>query len=221
MIRGLIFDFDGLILETEEPIYQAWQEVYQSYGCHFSLQTWTSIIGTAAYDFEPILELERQLGTSLNHKEIESDQRTRESQKILKQPVLPGVRHYLNDAKAIHLKIGLASSSTCDWVVGHLDRLGLLEYFDAIKGSDDVQHTKPEPELYLAALDELGLPPEQAIVLEDSPHGVTAAKRAGIYTVAVPNVMTCNLQFEHADLHLGSLEDMPLRDLIDLAENNH
>jgi len=221
MIRGLIFDFDGLILETEEPIYLAWQEVYQSYGCHFPLEIWTGVIGMADFDFEPILELERQLGTSLNHQEIQSDQREREAHKILRQPVLPGILDYLNNAKADGLKLGLASSSSCEWVVGHLDRLGLLAYFDVIKGSDDVRRTKPEPELYLSVLDELGLMPEQAIVLEDSPPGVMAAKRAGIYTVAVPNVMTLDLGFDHADLRLSSLQEMPLHTLIDLVENNH
>ena len=217
MIRGLIFDFDGLILETEGPIYQSWQEIYHSYGCHLPFDSWTSIIGTASYEFEPIAELERQYGAQLDRQVLQARHRQLESEMILTRPAMPGVQGYLNDAEGLGLKIGLASSSTCEWVTGHLDRLGLTHHFDCIKGSDDVHRTKPDPQLFLAVLDELELGADEAIVLEDSPTGVLAAKSAGIYCVAVPNGMTRGLKFDHADMRLESLEELPLEKLLRLV----
>ncbi len=102
------------------------------------------------------------------------------------QPILPGVEEILRNAKTLNLKLGIASSSDRDWVAGNLARLGLLEYFDVMHTSDDVERTKPDPSLYLLALQSLGLSPTEAVVLEDSPNGVIAAKDAGIFTVAVP-----------------------------------
>ena len=97
---------------------------------------------------------------------------------------------------------------------GHLARLGLLGYFDCIRCADDVKHTKPDPELYQAVLDAFGLQGSQAIALEDSPNGVTAAQRAGIFCVAVPNPVTSQLSLEHADLRLTSLEEISLEQLL-------
>jgi len=214
MIKALIFDFDGLILETEEPIYLAWQEIYQSYGCLLPLESWTSIIGTADYAFEPISELERQVGRQLDRQVLQTRQHQREAEMIMNRTAMPGVQDYLDDARRLGLSIGLASSSTCEWVTAHLERLGLVDYFDTIKGSDDVQRTKPDPQLFLAVLDDLKVGAEEAIVLEDSPNGVLAANRAGIYCVAVPNGMTRELQFDHADMQLESLADVPLEVLL-------
>jgi len=217
MIRGLIFDFDGLILETEGPIYQSWQEIYHSYGCHLPFDSWTNIIGTADYEFEPIAELERQYGAQLDHQGLQVRHQQLEADMIVVLSAMPGVQGYLDDAKGLGLKIGLASSSPCEWVTGHLDRLGLTHYFDCIKGSDDVLRTKPDPRLFLAVLEELELGADEAVVLEDSPNGVLAAKRAGIFCVAVPNSMTRDLKFDHADMRLESLEDLSLKKLLQLA----
>jgi HAD superfamily hydrolase (TIGR01509 family) len=219
MIRGLVFDFDGLILETEEPIFRSWQEIYQEYGCQLAFQDWAKIIGTADTDWHPLKALEQQLGRKLEHQEaIIQRQRQRELELILSQPVLPGVRQYLQDARGLGLKIGLASSSTCDWVAGHLDRLGLQEYFDVIRASNDVKHTKPDPALYCAAVEGLGIQPKQAVAFEDSPNGILAAKRAGLWCVAVPNVLTRQLPINHADLQLESLAAMSLESLLEKIE---
>jgi beta-phosphoglucomutase-like phosphatase (HAD superfamily) len=100
----------------------------------------------------------------------------------------------------------------------HLERLGLIEYFQVIRASDDVKKTKPDPELYLSACAGLGVPASQAIALEDSPNGVAAAKNAGMYCVAIPNVLTRRLPLEQADLRLDSLEEMRLESLLAKAE---
>jgi len=214
MIRALIFDFDGLILETESPIYQSWQELYQSYGRQLSLEQWETILGTNEGSFDPMVELEAQVGSLQDRENVMSQVRQRELDLIAAQPVLPGVRDYLVEAKKLGLKIGLASSSPCSWVTGHLSRLGLIQYFDCIYARDDVRRTKPDPELYLTVIDEFGIRPDEAVVFEDSPNGILAAKRAGLLCVAVPNPLTRQLRLDHADFRLNSMAEMPLSELL-------
>jgi HAD superfamily hydrolase (TIGR01509 family) len=214
MIRALIFDFDGLILETESPIYQSWQELYQSYGRQLSLEQWETILGTNEGSFDPMVELEAQVGSLQDRENIMSQVRRREQDLISAQPVLPGVRDYLVEAKKLGLKVGLASSSPCSWVTGHLSRLGLIQYFDCIYARDDVRRTKPDPELYLTVIDEFRIRSDEAVVFEDSPNGILAAKRAGLFCVAVPNPLTRQLRLDHADFRLNSLAEMPLSELL-------
>lgn len=211
MIQGVVFDFDGLILDTEEPIFRSWQEIYRNFGCELSFEDWANTIGSADFQWYPMDALEQQVGHRLEQREgILQRQHQRELELILKQPVLPGVKQYLQDARRMGLKIGLASSSTCAWVVGHLERLGLRGYFDVIRASDDVEHTKPDPELFLSALEGLVVKPEHAVAFEDSPNGILAAKRAGMWCVAVPNTLTRRLPLDYADLRLETLETRPL-----------
>lgn len=214
MIRVLIFDFDGLILETEEPIFLAWQEIYNEFGCQLSMESWSSTIGTSDFELEPLAELERQYGAPIDRDVVLARHHAREAQFIQEKTVLPGVCQYLEDARHLGLKLAVASSSDRAWVAGHLNNHGLLAYFDTIKTSDDVQRTKPDPDLFMAVLKELNLMPDQALVLEDSPHGVKAAQRAGIFAVVVPNVMTRDLEFEQPHLRLNSLEEMDLETLL-------
>ncbi len=214
MIRALIFDFDGLILDTEGPSYKSWKEVYRSFGLALPFSTWSTIIGTTQGEFDPRLELQKQVGGRVDWDAVESWRQVSEQALVEAQAVLPGVEQYLQDAMRLGLKIGLASSSSCNWVVGHLKRLGLVDYFDRICASDDVQHTKPDPELYQCVLHGLGVSADEAIALEDSPIGIRAAKQAGIFCVAVPNPLTSQLMLSQADLLLGSLAEMPLEQLL-------
>lgn len=214
-INALVFDFDGLILETEEPGFIAWQELYQHYGCQLRFEDWAQIIGTSHGGFDPVKELERCIGRPLNGSDDALQRRqARENEMILAQPVLPGVKQYLQDAHRLGIKVGLASSSPASWVHGHLSRLGLLDYFQVIRTRDDVSISKPHPELYLSALQALSVQPQHSIALEDSPNGVTAAKRAGMYCVAIPTAMTRDLPLEHADLRLNSLAHLSLESLL-------
>ena len=210
MMRAVIFDFDGLILDTEGPIFQSWQEIYQAYDLSLTIEEWSKIIGGNDFPFNPL----ERLPASVDRQALAGQQRRRESDLIAHQPVMPGVAAYLEDARRLGLKIGLASSSPCDWVTGHLDRLGLIQYFDCILASDDVRRTKPDPELYLAVLAALDVQPSQAFALEDSPNGIRAARQAGLFCVAVPNHLTRQMDTTHADLHLASLSDLPLEMLI-------
>lgn len=214
-VKALIFDFDGLILDTEAPDYESWQQVYQSHGCELAIESWGQIVGgTGASDFDPHAHLESLCGKELDREEIWVNRRKQYLDTITSQPVLPGVVDMLDDAHRLGLQLAVASSSPENWVRGHLARLGLYQRFDVIKTADDVKRTKPDPELYLAALAALGRQANEAVVFEDSPNGVTAAKAAGIFCVAIPNRVTALMKLEHADLRLDSMADLALSDLL-------
>lgn len=214
MIQALIFDFDGLILDTETPLFQSWQELFSQYNCQLSLATWSETIGTAEVIYDPFVELEKQLGSPLDREALATKRLAREIALINAQPIMPGVKEYLLQANALGLKIGLASSSSRQWVTSHLERLGLIGYFNCIRASDDVAVTKPDPALYRAVLAQLKLAPQEALALEDSPNGVLAAKQAGLFCVAIPNPLTSHLSLSHADLILPSLVGYSLETLL-------
>lgn len=217
MIRALVFDFDGLILDTEEPIYRSWLEVYEAHGEELPFERWVQIVGSTTTGFHPQHHLEEKLGKQLPQEVL--DRRIgRRTELILANKLLPGVVAHLDAARNLGLRLGLASSSTTDWVRGHLARLGILDRFDCLRCRDDVEHAKPEPDLYLAVLDCLGVPASQAIAIEDSPHGVSAAKRAGLRCVAIPNSITARLDLTGADLILTSLAEMSLTQLLERLE---
>jgi HAD superfamily hydrolase (TIGR01509 family) len=217
MIRALIFDFDGLILDTEVPVYQSWQELYLSHGCDLALDHWLDYVGTNEGYFDPLADLERQLACSLDRETVGEARRKRETELIAQQRAMPGVEEYLSSARRLGLKIAIASSASCKWVTSHLERLGLLERFDNITARDDVTRTKPNPDLFLTALESLEVKAAEAIVFEDSLHGIRAARQAGIYCVAVPNAVTRHLPLNKADFQLNSLADLSLEELLKIV----
>jgi haloacid dehalogenase superfamily, subfamily IA, variant 3 with third motif having DD or ED len=213
VIRAIVFDFDGLILDTEEPVYRSWLEVYEAHGEELPFERWVQIVGSTTVGFHPQHHLEERLGRSLP-KEVLDRRNGRRTELILAQKLLPGVVQHIESAKAMGLKLGVASSSTADWVRGHLARLGILDRFDCMRCRDDVANAKPEPDLYLAVLECLGALASEAIAIEDSPNGVMAAKRAGMRCVAIPNSITARLDLGQADLLLGSLAEVTLAELL-------
>ncbi len=210
MIKALIFDFDGLIIDSESPEFAAWQELFAEYGRELGFDLWADLVGRPPTHFDlygyfcehidPVIDIER----------LRQDRRARVVALTLKQPILPGVEDYLQSATELGLKIGLASSSSREHVRGHLERLRLLHYFQSLRCFEDTDRHKPDPTPYLRVLDDLGVTAKEAIAFEDSPNGVTAAKAAGIFCVAVPNPITSRLPLEHADHRLMSLADEPL-----------
>jgi HAD superfamily hydrolase (TIGR01509 family) len=214
MIGALVFDFDGLILDTEEPVYRSWLEVYEAHGETLPFDRWVSIVGSTTTEFHPQRHLEERLGRPLSQEVLEG-RIGRRTEMILAEQVLPGILQYIDDGQALGLKLGVASSSTRDWVTGHLERLGILGRFDCVRCRDDVNHAKPAPDLYIAVLDCLGVSPSDALAIEDSPNGVIAAKQAGMLCVAIPNSITANLDLSRADVVLRSLSDVALRDLLE------
>jgi HAD superfamily hydrolase (TIGR01509 family) len=217
MIRAIVFDFDGLILDTEEPVYRSWLEVYQAHGEELPFERWVQIVGSTTIGFHPQHHLEERLGRALP-KEVLDRRIGRRTELVLAQKLLPGVVSHIEQAKGMGLKLGVASSSTAEWVRGHLARLGILEQFDCLRCRDDVANAKPEPDLYVAVLDCLAVAASDAFAIEDSPNGVMAAKRAGLRCVAIPNSITAKLDLSGADVVLGSLAEITLADLLKKIE---
>jgi HAD superfamily hydrolase (TIGR01509 family) len=220
-IKALIFDFDGLILDTETPDVHAWESIYAEYGIEFPLESWGQIIGgTGASSFDAAVHLQDLLSHRLDLDGLKSRQNQLSHSLLEQQPVLPGVMDYLREAKKLMLKLAIASSSPHSWVDGHAQRLGVLDFFDEVICADDVEigRTKPYPDLFLLALERLGVRENEAIVFEDSPNGVRAARSAGIFVVAVPNPVTSMLSIENANLTLRSLEDLPLSELLNKVQ---
>jgi HAD superfamily hydrolase (TIGR01509 family) len=215
MLKALIFDFDGLILDTETPEYETWRQVYQEFDQDLSPDMWGQIVGgSGASDFHPVTHLESLTARDLSPLNLSRRVAEASLARIHTQLPLPGVLNLLDAARAAHLQLAIASSSPREWVEGHLTRLGLLSRFEALRCREDVKKTKPEPDLYLSALEALRVSPKEACVFEDSPNGVLAARRAGIPVIAVPNLLTERLNIQGETRRLKSLADLDLKDLL-------
>jgi HAD superfamily hydrolase (TIGR01509 family) len=215
MIKALIFDFDGLILDTETPEEVVWTSIYREHGHEFPLGEWMKTIGGYGIsNFDPAEHLARL--TQLDAAPLRLRYRLEADAVIHASPILPGVEGMIQAAQERGLKLAIASSSPHSWVDPHLARLGLAPRFDRVICGDDVAsgRTKPNPDLFLLALDRLEVTNEAAIVFEDSPNGVKAAKAAGIFVVAVPNPLTERMGVDGADLTVESLADLSLADLL-------
>lgn len=215
--KALIFDFDGLILDTETPDVQAWEIIYADYGIPFPMEAWGQVIGgMGASDFDAAVHLQGLVTDPLDLAVLNKRQSHLSRSLVDRQPVLPGVMDYLNDARRLNLKLAIASSSPHAWVDTHAQRLGILHYFDHVICADDVGpgRTKPNPDLFLLSLERLRVRKGEAIVFEDSPNGVRAAKSAGVFVVVVPNPVTSLLSIENANLTLRSLANLSLTDLL-------
>jgi HAD superfamily hydrolase (TIGR01509 family) len=214
MIKALIFDFDGIIIDSESPELLAWQEIFAAHRRELDLNVWADLVGRPRNHFDLYSYFQDQIDPAADLVRLRKDRRARVIALTEQQPVLPGVHDYLRSARDLGLKIGMASSSSANHVRGHLQRLELLHYFHTTKCFEDTESHKPEPAPYLAVLDELGISPDEAVAFEDSPNGVTAARAAGIFCVAVPNPVTCRLPLDHADHCLTSLAEESLEQIL-------
>ncbi|MEM7287508.1 MAG: HAD family hydrolase [Actinomycetota bacterium] len=210
---AVIFDFDGLILDTEWPAFVSVVEVFEAHGAELPLVDWQHRIGRG--DNAPWTELlEIAVGRSLDHEELTAQRRERKNAMTDANPIQPGVLDLLGQADRLGMATAVASSSSMSWVGRHLDRLGITDRFGAVRTQDDVERAKPWPDVFLAAASALGVAPGRAVVFEDSRNGVLAAKEAGMFCVAVPNRITEGLDFSDADLVVSSLADIDLAALI-------
>lgn len=216
LIKAIVFDFDGVIIDTETPLYKSWQEIFKGYGAHLELSIWTRLIGTAD-SFDVFQHLEDLTGITFDRDKLNDQRRKRYLSLVDANPLMAGVVDYIDAAEREGLGLGIASSSDRKWIIDHLTARGLVDRFSTVISRDDVERAKPAPDLFTAAVDALEVRPEEAIAIEDSANGVTAAKRAGLYTVVVPNEMTRDLPLDHADHRIDSLEDMPLAQLVQRA----
>ncbi|HEX7166832.1 MAG TPA: HAD-IA family hydrolase [Acidimicrobiales bacterium] len=214
-IAAVVFDFDGLILDTEEPIYVALREVWAEHGHDLTIEMWAQSIGTNSETaFDATAELNRLAGTDYTEGGLTPRVRARIAELLAGADVLPGVLEWVAEAEARGLGVAIASSADRAWIVEHLERLGHLERFPVVSCYDDVGVYKPDPAAYLAACERLGVEPSAALAIEDSVPGLTAAKAAGLWVVAVPTAMTRHLDFSAADLVVESLAHVTLADVI-------
>ena len=214
-VHAFLFDFDGLILDTETASRGGWAWLYEQHGHELPPEKWALMVGTLD-GWDPWAHLEELVGKPLDRAALD-DQRYGHELSLLETEVLrPGIADYLDYAQRHDVKRAIVSSANRAWIDMHLARLERQVGWDAIVTADeDVERAKPRPTLYLEALERIGAEPGQAVAFEDSPNGAQAAQAAGIYVVGVPNAITRDLGLaEHADVVVDSLADLPPDELV-------
>jgi HAD superfamily hydrolase (TIGR01509 family) len=222
-VRAFLFDFDGLILDTELASRAGWELLYREHGHELPTELWATVVGTTHAPFDPMAHLEELVGEPLEREALNERRYAHEIELIEAEELRPGIAEYLAAARQHNLKRAIVSSSTRAWVEMHLERLEEAVGWDAICTADrDPARAKPAPVLYLEALERLQVAANEAVAFEDSPNGVLAAKAAGVYCIAIPNEVTRELGLADAgaDLVLDSLADLPPETLFrQLADN--
>lgn len=216
MIKALVFDFDGLIIDTETPSYYAFKQVYQEYGVELPASLYAKCVGTSFDHFNPYTYISECVTETIDWQIIKAKFKSIYAGLVKEATVRPGVIAYLEEAKRLKLKIGLASSSRLAWIEPYLIKHQLAGYFDSFSTADSVKSVKPDPELYLLALQKLGVAAKEAISFEDSLNGYRAAKAAGLNTVIVPNELTKDFEFSDYDLLLSSMEELSLAEVVEV-----
>jgi HAD superfamily hydrolase (TIGR01509 family) len=209
---AVIFDFDGLIIDSETPLFEIWQEIYDQHGARLGLEDWQHALGTQG-GFDPYADLCARSGQIVSRDRWGNWISGEHWRRCETQPLLPGVADRLAEARALGIKTAVASSSQAAWVRPWLERHELLDAFDVVCTRDDVKAVKPAPDLFLLAARRLATPPTSCLVFEDSPNGLRAARAAGMWAVAVPNALTGPLELPPHDLALKSLASCTLAEL--------
>jgi HAD superfamily hydrolase (TIGR01509 family) len=219
MVEALVFDFDGLIIDTEWCEYVSIAEQYERHGLSYELDHFQQFVGSA-WPTGWATELCAAIEQHMDETELVALRRARRDELLHAMDVLPGVIELLDAADAHGIGLAVASSSTRDWVDGHLARLGLRHRFAAVLTRNDVAAAKPAPDLFLAAATALAAAPARCVAFEDSFNGCVAAKAAGMRCVVAPNRITRVQDFRHADLVVASLLEVELQHLRDLVSRS-
>jgi len=210
MIRALVFDFDGLILDTETPLIDAHGDVHAAHGVPFDRAAFAHLVGHVEFVFDEW----SAFGPGADRAALYAEMRSHYRRRIDRQPILPGVVALFDAADAAGLRLALASNSSHDHCERHLARLGLLDRFAFLACREDAASPKPEPDLYRMAVNQLGARPHEAIAFEDSSAGTIAARRAGLWVVAVPNASTARHDLDQAHWCVPSLAEVTLPALL-------
>ncbi len=213
-VDAIIFDFDGVIIDTESPDLEVWQQFYRLHGLDLSLDVWARRVGHNEDDsFDPALHFEKLTGLPFDQA-LKQANYQRYLARCAQQPILPGVLALLQAASDQGIRLAIASSSYRVWVERWLRHHNLWHYFLCVRTRDDVVKGKPAPDLYLSAAACLGVPVNRCLAIEDSPIGMQAALSAGIRCIAVPNPLTALLALPNVSLRLQSLADVDLQSLL-------
>ncbi|MBV8142282.1 MAG: HAD-IA family hydrolase [Verrucomicrobia bacterium] len=208
-LAAIVFDFDGLIVDTENPGFISWQEIYQEFGAVLRIDDWRHATGYVG-GFDPGIHLEQMLGRTLDWSQLRPRREIRNWELTLQAKVLPGIEPLFQTARERQLRIGVASNSENGWVEGGLRRLGLRDYVDSVVSRDMVVNPKPAPDIYLKTVQTLQVTPRDAVALEDSEPGCRAAKMAGLKAVAIPNQFSERQDLTIADLVVQSASELNL-----------
>lgn len=210
LLRAVVFDCDGLLLDTEPCWTRAQRALFLRYGRVFDLEAKRALVGTAPVTAGPILErLLDQPGKGGMLSDDMYDLALAELSSGAK--LMPGAAELLKDT-SVRYAVAIASNAPRRHLLASLARAGLGGQFVAV-GSDDVAQPKPAPDLYLRACELIGVAPAQAVALEDSPPGVAAARAAGLFVIGVPSIGGVRL---HADVSARSLLEPSVRRLLGL-----
>jgi HAD superfamily hydrolase (TIGR01509 family) len=217
-VKALLFDFDGIVIDTEFSAFQSWQEIYNDHGQELTLDAWAACLGTVG-GFDPMSYLQELTGTLIDdRREIIQRRWERKTELLGEENLRPGLEGYLARAAELGVKMAIVSSAEDDWIASNLARLGRVEGWEYINcANGDPARAKPHPCLYDEALAALNITADEALAFEDSPNGIQAAKAAGLFCVVVSNPVTKPLDLSAGDLHLDSFEDMALDDVLRAA----
>jgi HAD superfamily hydrolase (TIGR01509 family) len=217
-IHALIFDFDGLLVDTETPAYESWRAMYAEHGLELPMALWKEALGTA-HGFDALEHLAVQVGAGFDRAGVRERRQLQKQRLSAQQPLLPGVLTILGEAHELGLPCAVASSSGRAWVEGWLVHHSIRERFACVRTAEDVARTKPDPALFLSAAACLGAAPGACLVFEDSPNGILAAHAAGMRCVAVPGAISRQVALPAAELAIERLDSIALREILRLAEN--
>ncbi len=204
-IRGIIFDFDGVLVDTEWAIYQSWVRLFAREGQQISIETYAPCLGAGYTHWDPAKHLE-----SLTEKQYdwdkETDARQAEIEADLQESgLMAGARELFDWCAAQGIELTVASSSSRRWVAGWLEKLSITDRFAAVFTRTDGYPVKPNPALFHAAQEALGLAAEHCLIIEDSENGTRAAQNAGIPCAAIANRMTCHSDLSRAEWNFPDL----------------
>lgn len=219
-IKGIIFDLDGVITDTAEFHFQAWQKLGEQIAIPFDRAFNENLKGISRMDsLERILEhggkadaFSSEEKQQLAHEKNEDYKQL--IQRIAPSDVLPGMAQFLADCQAAGLKMGLASASKNGPAI--LEGLGLTDTFDAIVDPALLKNGKPDPEIFLRGAQMLGLKPEECIGIEDAEAGIESINAAGMFSVGVGSAAA----MKQADLFVEKTEDLHLREVLEAAEDS-
>lgn len=215
MIKALVFDLDGTIIDTEKSIFESYKQAFQYYNFDLTLDVWSQWVGGVGTPQKACHYVGEETGQEINYDKIQQIHKEAFFQLIKEEKPLPGVLDMLESGKRAGLKIGLATNSNSDWANYFLQTLKINDYFDNVFTFDHVKQPKPDPEIYKKSVDYFHIVPHEAIAFEDSIIGSLAAKDAQLYTIAIPSKLTKEESFEHVDLKVDSMKHLNLHELID------